>query len=339
MRINWIDNLRWLWILLIVLWHCYFPDKTPLVMYLFTFHVALFFFLSWYLYNDEKHNNLLEFAKNKLNRLIIPFIFFNAIMFIYLMLEKKYWWWTYWWNIITFFKWITYWSYIDKHQSIILTNVPTWFLPSLFVVSIYYFILNKFLKNKIYKTIILFALSIWIYTESKYIHFRLPWSAEISIMAMLFYGLWHTYKKEISNFVEKINYYYLFLVPVLIWFNFHFISRTNFSSNYYGQNYLLFLVDAIFWIITFIIISKLINYNKFLSFLWKNSIIILGMEWIKFIVLSFVIRHSFQTLVFEKSYIIAFVQFFSTIIVLIPTIYIINRFFPFILWFNWKIKN
>jgi len=26
MRINWIDNLRWIWILLIVLWHTLMPE-------------------------------------------------------------------------------------------------------------------------------------------------------------------------------------------------------------------------------------------------------------------------------------------------------------------------
>ena len=81
MRISWIDNFRWLWIILIVMGHSFFPDGSLLVKYLFSFHIILFFFLSWYLFNDEKHKNFIKFMKNKFNRLIIPFIFFNAIMF------------------------------------------------------------------------------------------------------------------------------------------------------------------------------------------------------------------------------------------------------------------
>ena len=62
-------------------------------------------------------------------------------------------------------------------------------------------------------------------------------------MAMLFYGLGHSFKKEISNFVEKIDYKYIFLIPFLVLFNIYFPSSTNFSTNFYGNNYLLFLLN------------------------------------------------------------------------------------------------
>jgi fucose 4-O-acetylase-like acetyltransferase len=338
MRIPWIDNLRGLWIILIVLWHCYFPDKSLIVRFLFTFHVVLFFFLSWYLYNEKKHDNIIKFAKNKFNRLIVPFIMFNTIMFSYFKLENYISWNDFLMNINQFIKWVLYWSYISSHPEIILTNVPTWFLPALFMTSIYYFIIHKYIKNRYYRTITLFIISITIYIESRYLHFRLPWSMEIAGMATLFYGLWHTFKKEISTFVEKINYYYLFLVPILVWFNLTLLSQTNFSSNYYWKNYFIFLLDWFSWILLILILSKLIKQNIILDFLWKNSLIILWMEWIKFLILSLVIRFSFWVLIFEQSYMIAIIQVISTFIVMVPIIFIINKFFPFILWFNWKNK-
>ncbi len=341
MRISWVDNLRWLWIILIVAWHCYFPDKSLIVKYLFTFHVILFFFLSWYLYNDEKHKDIFKFVKNKFNRLIIPFIMFNLIMFLYFKWKEFIYWDIFFVDLDSFIKWILYWSYISNHKEIILTNIPTWFLPSLFMVSIYYFTINKYIKNKYYKTLFLFFISILIYIESKYITFRLPWSAEISVMATLFYWLWHTYKQGIRKFVDNINYYYLLLIPILVWFNLTFLSLTNFAWNYYWNNYLVFILNWFSWILLALILSKLIKQNFILSFLWKNSLIILWMEWIKFIVLSFVIRFSFNTLIFEKSYFIAFIQLISTFIILIPMIIIINKYFPFLLWFREKdiVKN
>lgn len=336
MRISWIDNLRWLWIILIVMWHSYFPDSSLLVKYLFSFHVILFFFLSWYLYNDEKHNDIVKFIKNKLNRLIIPFIMFNIIMFSYYKFAHIAFGTEYNVGLIPFIKWLLYWIYIPTHPDFILANVPTWFLVSLFMVSIYYFVINKFIKNRYNRIALLFTISILIYIESKNISFRLPWSMEISAMATLFYWIWHSFKQEISNFVNKINYYYLLLIPILVWFNLLFLSWTNFSTNFYWNNYLIFLLDWISGTITFIILSKIIWENSILSFLWKNSIIVLGMEWIKFLVLSMIIRLSFGNLVFEKSYLIWFVQLFSTFVVLIPIIFIINKYFQFILGFNGK---
>lgn len=329
MRISWVDNLRWIWIILIVLWHSFFPDNSLLVNFIFTFHVWLFFFLSWFLFNSEKHNDFFLFIKNKFYRLIIPFFIFNFIMFSFYKTKELMWWEVFFVDFDSFFKWIFYGSYLPSHREFILTNIPTWFLVSLFVVSIYYFLLNKFIKNRIYRVIILFLISILIYFESKYVVFRFPFSMEISLMAMLFYWLWHSFKKEIFNFVEKINYNYLFLASILLLFNIYFPSSTNFSTNFYWNSYILFLLNWFFWIFLVIIISKLIRKNFILDFLWKNSILILGLEWIKFIVLSIVIYFSFWYLKFEKSYIVWFVQLISTILFLIPIIITINKFILF----------
>lgn len=336
MRISWIDNLRWLWIILIVMWHSFFPESSLLVKYLFSFHVVLFFFLSGYLYNDEKHNDIIVFVKNKLNRLIVPFIAFNIIMFSYYKFAHVAFGTEYNVSLNQFIKWLLYWIYIPSHPDFVLANVPTWFLVSLFMVSIYYFVINKFIKNRYYRIALLFIFSILIFIESKTITFRLPWSMEVSVMATLFYWLGHSFKNEITKFVSKINYYYLLLIPILVWINLYSPSSTNFSTNFYWTNYPIFLIDGITWTLTFLIISKLIWENKILSFLWKNSVIVLGMEWIKFLVLMQIIRFSFGQLVFEKSYLIWFVQLISTFVVLFPIIFIVNKYLPFLLGFNGK---
>ncbi|MDD2907510.1 MAG: acyltransferase family protein [Candidatus Gracilibacteria bacterium] len=325
MRISWVDNLRGIGIILIVLGHCFFPDNSLLIKFLFTFHVGLFFFLSGYLFNSEKHSDFLLFVKNKFFRLIIPFFIFNIIMFSFYKIKELLGGNVFFVDFDSFFKGIFYASYLPNHSEFILTNIPTWFLVSLFVVSIYYFLLNKFVKNRLFRVIILFLISFLVFIESKYVVFRLPFSMEISLMAMLFYGLGHSYRKEISNFVDKINYFYLILIPFLIFFNIYFVNSTNFSTNFYGNNFLLFLLNGFFGIFLIIIISKIIKQNTFLDFLGKNSILILGLEWVKFLVLSIVIYLSFGYLKFEKSYGIGFIQLISTILFLLPVIFTINK--------------
>jgi len=316
MRISWVDNLRWLWIILIVAGHCFFTDNSLFVQFLFTFHVWLFFFLSWYLFNDIKHNNFIKFTKDKFYRLIIPFLIFNFIMFAYYKTRELTWWSVFFVDFDSFIKWILYASYLPVHKEIILTNIPTWFLVSLFMVSIYYFIINKFIKNRFLRLWVLILLNLAVFIESKYTIFRLPFSAEISIIAMLFYGFWHSFKNEVSYLREKINYKYLLITPFLIRFNTYFINHTNFSSNYYGNNYILFLANGFSGIFLVLIFAKLIKQNPILDFLWKNSILILGFEWIKFLVLSLVISLSFWYLAMEKWYITWFIQLFSTLLVI-----------------------
>lgn len=344
MRIHWIDNLKWIGIILIVLWHCYFPDKSLFISYIFSFHVILFFFLSGLLFHDKKYQNFFWFAKNKAQRLLIPYIWFNVIMFSILkgkdfITHQS----DFWVSFFSFLQWTFYWSYliipdsgnyflIPDHTNI--TNVPTWFLVCLFICSIFYFFLNKYIKNRTLKILILVWIAGSIFLESKYFNFRFPFSSEIALMSMFFYWLWHTFQKEIMNFAENINKKYLFLLPILIWINILFLSNVNinFSSNYYWENFFLFIINGFLWVISYIIIAKNIPQNKILDFFGQNSIIILWFEWVKFILLSIVIKLSFWYLMFEKSYLNGTIQLIITLWFLSVIIFLINKYFRFVLW-------
>lgn len=344
MRISWVDNLKWIGIILIVLWHCYFPDNSLFISYIFSFHIILFFFLSGLMFHDKKYIFFWDFLKNKFQRLIIPYVFFNLFMFIIwktkdLLLHEN----DFSMIFISFIQWIFYGSYLiipDKWNYLLIpdnsniTNIPTWFLVCLFMVSIIYFFINKYITNRIYRVIFLFIISILIYIESKYFYFRFPFSLEISFMATLFYWFWHSYKDEIIHFVESINYKYLLLLPILVGINVLLLSNTNinFSSNFYGDNFFTFIWNWFLWTLTFIIIAKNISKNKVLDFFWQNSLIILWFEWIKLSILAIIIKSSFWLLIFEKSYLNWCIQFIAILWVLVPIIYIINWKFSFIIW-------
>jgi fucose 4-O-acetylase-like acetyltransferase len=327
MRISWVDNLRWIGILLIVLWHCYLPAWNMLTKYLFSFHVILFFILSWLVFNDKKHTDFIKFVKNKFYRLILPFIFFNVFMFAFLKANWEF----PWTRIYDFVVWLSYWDYLwdngwymNNKWGFNLINISTWFLTALFITSIYYFLVNKFFAHKKSKIIFMFICSIIIYVYSKVSIFRFPWGFEISFMVMFFYWLAHTYRKQIFEIVEKIDKKHLILLPFILGLNLYFINSTNVSTNYYW-NYILLLLNSFLWFSFFTIISKQIGENKLLSFLWKNSIIILWFEWIKYILLRKIDFLSFWFLVNERSYATGFFQFALTILLLIPIIFLINK--------------
>jgi hypothetical protein len=187
-------------------------------------------------------------------------------------------------------------------------------------------------QKKIFWVIII---SLLVYIESRFTNFRFPWGLEIGLMVMLFYAFGNIFKKELNTFADKINYKYILLAIIIFWVHILFINPTNISTNDYG-NYFLFLLDAWLWFITFLIISKLIWENKILSFFWKNSIIILGFEWIKILIEKNISFLSFWLLSYERSYLFWFTQFFLTIIFLVPIIFLVNKIFPFILWIPYK---
>lgn len=334
MRITWIDNLKGLWMILILIWHSMFPIGNLLFWYIFSFHVALFFFLSWYLFNDEKHKNFKIFTIDKFKRLIIPYFAFNLIFFIYEKLintNQNH-------DFLSILKWTLYWSWLRGNNEIFLLNVSTWFLIALFFTSIFYFLLNRYVKNKNYKIIFLIILSIIIhYLSINFREIRLPFSLEPALMATFFYWVWHIYKQKIAKLIEKINYKYLLILPILFFININFLSWTNFSTNEYWDNYLIFLFSSFLWILTWIIIAKLIPKNWILDFFGKNSIVVLWMEFLKTRILWVVSMFSSWYIIYERSYLSWSIQVIWTILVLIPIIFFINKFTPFILW-NFKTK-
>jgi len=338
MRISRIDNLKWIWILLIVLGHCKLPPGNLLTSYFFSFHVALFFILSWFLFDENKYDKITKFFKNRFLRLVIPFFAFNII---YFAINKSIW--EYAWTTIKDFAiWVFYWDYLGDNWWIYnntwwfnIWNISTWFLTALFTTSFYYFFLHKVTKSKKIKLLIAFILSIIVYIESKLTSFRLPWWAEIAFMMLLFYSFWNIFKDHIKKFVEKINSKYLLYIIPVIWFHLLLINKTNISMGYYW-NYALLILNSLLWFITILVLSKQIWDNKILSFFWKNSIIILWFEWIKIFLEKYTDFFTFCLLHFEKSFLFGFTQFFMTIIALVPIIFIINNFFPFILWMWYK---
>lgn len=335
MRINWIDNLKWIWILLIVLWHCKFPEWNIFTSYIFSFHVALFFILSWFLFNQLKHNKFNLYLKNRFKRLIIPFIFFNIIYFAF---YKMIWWFS-WTRIIDFLVWLFYWDYLGDNWWYYnntwwfnIVNTSTWFLTTLFITSIYYFFINRFISSRILKIAILILFSILIYIESKLTIFRFPWWLEIWFQALLFYWIANIFKENIIYYVSKINYKYIFLLPIILLIHIYLLNSVNFSTNYYWLNYFLFLINTFLWVLFYTIISKNIWYNKILDFFWKNSIIVLWFEWIKQVIFDNIDILSFWILINEKWWVQWFYQFFLTLILLIPIILIINKYLRFLIW-------
>jgi len=327
---EWIDNLKGLGIILIVFGHSSFPGDSVMIKYLFTFHVPLFFFLSGFLFTRKENMSTFEYLRLRFKRLIIPYVCFNIIAYAtYLIISRKMH-----FNLSgleIFAKNLIIGNYTGTgSQDSNLVNISTWFLPCLFFTGLYYYLIDKYVKNEYIKLLIICILSALIYLESKYLHYRLPLGIDIAFMGLFFYGLGNIFKSEITNLVSKINLRYLFLIPILIATNILLLNNeTNMSTHDY-DNYYKFVLGSASGILTLLIVSKVIG-KSFLGFWGTNSIIVLCMEWIKGLSYSFIILLSFHTLTKEHGYLSGTIQFLICMIFLIPVIYVINRYFSFLI--------
>lgn len=79
MKIKQIDILRGIGAILVVIGHLV-PSDGNVKVYIYAFHMPLFFFLSGFLFNNKK--DFKTYLKGNLKSLILPYFLFNIIALI-----------------------------------------------------------------------------------------------------------------------------------------------------------------------------------------------------------------------------------------------------------------
>ena len=138
-RINWIDSLKLIGMFYIYLGHLG-NDAGKLYLFVFSFHVPLFFFISGIVFKGSRtKNDLLLNTKKTFLSIIVPYIAFSLIGVTFLVIKNQ----------------------IPAEEVSkmlrecfrgIRNNVPLgslWFLPCLFVVIIYHSVLEVIFKRKL----------------------------------------------------------------------------------------------------------------------------------------------------------------------------------------------
>lgn len=86
-RVQWVDWCKGIGILLVLLGHTLRTDVS--LVYVYGFHMPLFFFLSGLVCNEKKYN-WKSFLKSRFNTLIIPYIVFYLLTWLYwLFIERS----------------------------------------------------------------------------------------------------------------------------------------------------------------------------------------------------------------------------------------------------------
>lgn len=175
-----------------------------LTTYIYKFHMPLFIFISGSVYGYcislGKYKNNILFIKNKLKRLIIPYIFFGSFYVAPIMELLKldnHGYLNYIWDGIIL-------SYNSRHL---------WYVLALFWI----FIISMILKSLLNKhNIILIGISFILYILSNRFPFIFQISSAMHYQLYFFIGiLFNEYYDKIVSFISKINYS-LILLPVIL---------------------------------------------------------------------------------------------------------------------------
>ena len=142
-RIAWVDNAKAFAMLFIVLGHTLSDESGYAYMYLYSFHILLFFFLAGVTFSAKKKVG--EFIIGKIKSIMIPYYIFSLISIVLYKAVGGY-------TAAVMNRTVSDLSikdciigmlYGNRMNGLMTWNTPLWFLPSLFAMLIFFYLIGR----------------------------------------------------------------------------------------------------------------------------------------------------------------------------------------------------
>ncbi len=296
-QIGWLNSTKGVGIILIVLGHCS-PPMTHFVSYLYSFHVALFFYLSGFLYNKERDKqSSLSYLSHRFNKLIFPYFVYGLITYVvWLFIGRNF-------GInkslqVDPLKPLIGLFYGNGINNYLVFNIALWFLPALFSVGILFHLIVKNIKHKLLRFLIVIACLVLGIIDSRYSYFRLPWGINIAFVAVFYSYIGYVSKNYITRLFTLKGYSFIYFILGLAFLLIGYLTNRlnggiSFNSHSYGNPFIS-VPSAIFSIIGVVFLVFNIFDCRILQFLGKNSLRIFALHILSFSFTSAIIKYVFK---------------------------------------------
>ena len=271
-RMDWVDTLRGLGIIFMILGHVSFNEY--FTEYIHAFHMPLFFFISGLFWNPKKYGGYKEFLFHDLRTLILPytifFLLFQPLHYIYTGTYD--------------FRYALS-SYFTSNYNRIDVSGAIWFLLCLFSCKQVYYLLERLLKGRnLCIAIIVFSL------VGNTVPYKLPMCLDsaLSCLGFIYLGqLIAKYGK--SNWQKKWNEIpikYLLFMGILNTVAIFYNAPVNIRTNTYG-NIICFWINCCMAIVLWANLAKRLcsikqsvfeHINTYIKYVGRNSIIYLTLN-------------------------------------------------------------
>ena len=272
-RIEYIDTAKFIGIILVIFAHCL--EGGPIVPYIYSFHLPLFFVINGLTFRIKENDNFGSFLVRKIKGYVIPILFLGIFCIIFDALFS---------NVSLNF---TY--FMDRFIELIIQRrvFALWFVGALFCSDLLFYFVLKVNKQKLLFTIIssLIFLGIAIIFNIAYPK-SLPWNFDVSLFGVFFVSLGYIFKRKelenVYNFCIKNRLYSLLIgcLSLAIGLLLEYINYKHFNLHLemWGlqyQKYYLVIPSAIFGSFGIILISNAIT-NKVFGELGKTTLVLLA---------------------------------------------------------------
>lgn len=307
-RLDYLDYAKGFGIILVVLGHIC-DTSNSIKMWLYSFHMPLFFIISGLLirYTNINERGIKNIIVSKFKSLIIPYIFFELVAIFFWMCQNEFTFKALRWNVL---------------DSILMycRAGTTWFLFTLFISEIMFILMLKYIKaNKIIAliTIVLFIIPLMIDTENHNILVLFRCFIANGFLYLGYYG----YDLLIDRDINFLSIIILFFINIILS---HYNGFVDLWSLQFG-NILLYTTCSILGSVSIIYLFKKFKQSYILKYLGKNSLVIMATHQV--LINNFINQFIGR----EYTYFTGILVLIGIIIIEIPIIEIINRYFPFVL--------
>lgn len=262
-RIDWIDVAKGYGIIGVIIGHITTPVLT---VWIYTFHIPLFFFLSGYLFHPK--GSFLDFCKRKVRSLLVPYLFLSIPVII-----NEYW-----------FNYGNNGSFTDFVNEFLKAIIqvrytPLWFIASLFSVNIIFYYVVKYIRRGWIRALCVLLSLILSFSYWHLGGAPLPWNFDVTLFILPFMLLAYAINSSLKLKYLVKNRPLLFLVVFLVGntllggVNYYLIGKK--VDLYYGDvDYLLLSCPAALCGIFFIIMLSRLNILSIFRYLGRNSLLI-----------------------------------------------------------------
>lgn len=279
-RVQWIDVAKGLTIFLVVWGHLieHYNVDSWVYYYIYAFHMPCFFFLSGYVFNVEKYNNLWALIKNKFRTLIIPIYAFGLIN-IFIMLVK---------HLVSgdIASYLTGLCSIKKWLCTIFLIRGSgyfffWFMSALFFAEIILYLQIRYVKNDLIKISTSFLMFIGGYIVVNKLKLMLPGDFDLALFTNIFLliGYLVRERKGVIKFGIKQCGIYAILFFSLGYINWYFFGKHVISILFCSVlNPILFIATAVMGTFAFVAMAYKIGKNRIIEIIGSTSLITYCMQ-------------------------------------------------------------
>ena len=287
--------------------------------------MSCFFFLSGLLFNFDKYPLVWSFAKHRSKQLLIPYFSFFALFYVYWLL------WGYKHDAAgtPFYQPVL--EYIYGRPRLI--DISLWFVSCLFAMQMLFYLFLKKIKNRFVAIIILLAAP---FIPDFIDLSNAPWMLDNVCMYFPFYGIASLYRKEIMQNLGKGKIQLLYGAIALFIFTAIVYLLTS------GTVTSIFLITGLKIAGSFCILFPVLLVIKYIAdfcgefvfpkYIAMNAIVVLALHTYVILSISAIIALlGYPSTFFDGKYLLKFLIAAFTVTVMVIPIYLINRYFPFML--------